>query len=1036
MLGGIAAVAQLVKENTPVKNKEAIIRSGSSSSSTASKAKTVKTTKSQTVTTTAVPPAKKATFVGTTAETESGTEHTTAKREVVGPPTPQQFVSQTNERLSSFKNKVAGISEYKDVSSLYAEGQSLLRGLEKCRSYVDEERYSSTKQALKQTVDALGEYQKKLGLTYATDKERTTAIRLGQVIRTYGDKLTYGQVQEAIRDLDERLASGEGNVSQLKGQRAILQDAGIYGLYGDTESYDRAIKDLEKKILEEDLRVASRHNFSLLTSKVADIILDDEERDRLRTKKSQTQSLKAALVREQDRQAYERYRSDTDFSHYATPQKETGLDKYGIQDQTYYLINRHLGDDADLTDAEFEFKYGGGSHATNEVAFRITDDERDLYNYLYAKNGAKSANAYLDKVVYPRINDEIAGEIAESAQEFTKKHPVLASFSTFATKVVSTIEATPMMLIDQEEYRRNSAQYERSINYTNNVRQTCAAKCDEVLPGSDVLYNATMSLGDMAVSLAISKGVSTVAGGLGVTGKIAGVLAKAGIADDVVYSAAQTAVTKNITSALMASQAAAQTMADARSRGLSDMEILGEGLTTIAVEFGTERIGLNKLLDAPKTTLKTILSTALTNVGEETLAAVANTMADRLIAGENSRWELSVRSYVQQGYSYAEAEKLTLCDNLKEVSTEAAVALVAGTMASGSKAAYAALTDASICRDVSLNIRTDLTNARKWASDLVSKHNSDVLSTRGLLTAISNTRTAGEALTLSAVPEVLKHGTVVDRAGTDTAVGEMVSVNGVPHTVVVRVEHQSDGTAQAKGVILDGSTYFDLAKSEKVGYNKNEAVTDADLTAALLEDWGHTEAAKAKRESASGKSDKPVTDDDLAAALLEDWGKASGGSRKAHPSYDGLTESQKAEIKQKAQWSDEIISYIRSIDEAQKYMDFGLVEMSLGDRLCLIPRDLDLEYKDGWGRTNRERLKKGKPLCGKDGKSYEVHHIGQQMDSPFAIISSTQHRGKGIDAILHNKKQPTQIDRRLFNKQKRAMWKELIRQIEEKENEL
>lgn len=179
----------------------------------------------------------------------------------------------------------------------------------------------------------------------------------------------------------------------------------------------------------------------------------------------------------------------------------------------------------------------------------------------------------------------------------------------------------------------------------------------------------------------------------------------------------------------------------------------------------------------------------------------------------------------------------------------------------------------------------------------------------------------------------------------------------------------------------------------------------------------------------------PVTDETLASALMEDWG-LTDDSRKTDPRYAGLTDPQKAEIKKQSGWSDGLVDFIRSADEARLYMKFDLQEYTINDRLCLIPRDLDLDTPDNSGKTNRERLRAGDPPLASNGCSYEVHHIGQEMDSPFAVVTFAQHRAKGVDAVLHNKKQRTKINRRVFDKQKTAMWRELLRQIEEKESEL
>lgn len=46
-------------------------------------------------------------------------------------------------------------------------------------------------------------------------------------------------------------------------------------------------------------------------------------------------------------------------------------------------------------------------------------------------------------------------------------------------------------------------------------------------------------------------------------------------------------------------------------------------------------------------------------------------------------------------------------------------------------------------------------------------------------------------------------------------------------------------------------------------------------------------------------------------------------------------------------------------------------------------------------------------------------------DGPFREMHKTDHRGKGNDAVNHpNKSQPSQVDRKEFDKARREYWKE------------
>lgn len=48
------------------------------------------------------------------------------------------------------------------------------------------------------------------------------------------------------------------------------------------------------------------------------------------------------------------------------------------------------------------------------------------------------------------------------------------------------------------------------------------------------------------------------------------------------------------------------------------------------------------------------------------------------------------------------------------------------------------------------------------------------------------------------------------------------------------------------------------------------------------------------------------------------------------------------------------------------------------------------------------------------GRSYELHHIGQHQDSPLAELTKEEHRGKGNDGVLHIKVKESEIGREAF----------------------
>lgn len=137
-----------------------------------------------------------------------------------------------------------------------------------------------------------------------------------------------------------------------------------------------------------------------------------------------------------------------------------------------------------------------------------------------------------------------------------------------------------------------------------------------------------------------------------------------------------------------------------------------------------------------------------------------------------------------------------------------------------------------------------------------------------------------------------------------------------------------------------------------------------------------------------------------------------------------LTDEEKQKIKEETGWSDGIVDYIRSMKEYEIYKNAGLEEKEINGKKCLIRSDIDLDQKDEKGRTNKERMEKGKPPLDKNGESIELHHIGQKSDSPFAELTKSEHIKNGNDTILHDKNKESEIDRLIqFKKEKSDHWK-------------
>lgn len=120
----------------------------------------------------------------------------------------------------------------------------------------------------------------------------------------------------------------------------------------------------------------------------------------------------------------------------------------------------------------------------------------------------------------------------------------------------------------------------------------------------------------------------------------------------------------------------------------------------------------------------------------------------------------------------------------------------------------------------------------------------------------------------------------------------------------------------------------------------------------------------------------------------------------------GITIETMAEISSKTKYPLEIVKMIRSTKEGEIYIEkAGLISKVINGKPALI-RQIDLSFESELGGemvTNLERMKRGYAAIDPvTEQAYELHHIGQSVDSPLAILSQIEHRGKEANSILHD----------------------------------
>ena len=145
-------------------------------------------------------------------------------------------------------------------------------------------------------------------------------------------------------------------------------------------------------------------------------------------------------------------------------------------------------------------------------------------------------------------------------------------------------------------------------------------------------------------------------------------------------------------------------------------------------------------------------------------------------------------------------------------------------------------------------------------------------------------------------------------------------------------------------------------------------------------------------------------------------------------------------IKEETGWSDEIIDNIKNMKQYEILKNANLKEVEINGRKCLIRTDIDLDYTDADGISNRERMKGGlAPLDSKTGKPIELHHLGQKKDSPLVELTEEEHRtgeyeeGKKNQSLWHDNSKETEVhgDGNDWNKERQEHWKARVGEKEE-----
>ena len=444
------------------------------------------------------------------------------------------------------------------------------------------------------------------------------------------------------------------------------------------------------------------------------------------------------------------------------------------------------------------FGYGiNPSYNNYDYIPQMTSDEVKAYNYVYNTEGADKANAYLE-AIKPILTARYRKSVQKDMSEFATEHPAGASAVSLATNFIGGIDssrATLEYLFNKATGKyvpldQNDPKYAMSYA-TSDIRGTVADNMAQKGSFGEVgsfLYQTGMSMLDNVINIALTGGY-----GKAIAGQ-------------------STSLTKNLSLALMGSQAAANGLISAKDRGLSDAQAFALGTISGATEIITEKIPLDKLLDklpAGKTAVAKYIGENILSEGlEEGSSDVINFVADIAISKDKSEWNTAVNKYMTEDkLTKSEAVKKAFLDQVTEIGLDTLGGMISG----GTMSAFMSLAN----RIANRNYYTHLKIGEKDAA-VNSALYVDYGSENGISLDNATKFTVGVADALG-----IKNPEKAFRAAVDYTREEIISLT--KDSELVRKDTFMDGNEKTDiGINLDSETDYVKTVNDFIRNNQND----------------------------------------------------------------------------------------------------------------------------------------------------------------------------------------------------------------------
>lgn len=267
-------------------------------------------------------------------------------------------------------------------------------------------------------------------------------------------------------------------------------------------------------------------------------------------------------------------------------------------------------------------------------------------------------------------------EKAEEAQKFANEHGVDATFKSMLTSPLMIGEYAKN-LVDTAKYGYANIYDDKNINQNRIYNATVGQNIDDWVTdktGQEWAGWLASTAYSGVTSAAQSAAVATVG---------------------TILSGGNVAVGTGAAMAIMGTQAAASSYNTAIRNGSTNGEAIAFSLASGIGEAMFEKLPLDNLFSlakgAGKTATKEGMVTLIKGLAkqsaieglEEGGTELWNAMADAIISGDHSAYNIAVDKYIKQGYSEADAKKMATTDWLKEVASSVIGGAIGGGVTGG-----------------------------------------------------------------------------------------------------------------------------------------------------------------------------------------------------------------------------------------------------------------------------------------------------------------------------------------------------------------